>query len=209
MDAPLSPLVHLIDDDGAVRQSLALLIGTVGLRVQPWADPQAFLTGFDRQAIGAIVLDVRMPGISGLSVLEQLVEEGVDQPVIMLTGHGNVEMCRRAFKSGAAEFLEKPVDDQQLLDALQAAVRQHVRSRERHRAGRAARERYAQLSAREREVLGLIVAGLTNKEIGRALTVSPRTVETHRANLFAKLEAQSLAQLIRGYAALVDEAAAP
>jgi two-component system, LuxR family, response regulator FixJ len=205
----LSPLIHLVDDDQAVRDSLALLIGTVGLRVQTWPDPNVFLRDFDRQSIGAIVLDVRMPGISGLSVLDQLAAQGVDQPVIMLTGHGTVEMCRRAFKSGAAEFLEKPVDDEALLEALQNAVRQHVRSRARHQAGRDARERYAQLSEREREVLGLIVAGLTNKEIGRALEVSPRTVETHRANLFAKLQAESLAQLILGYAALVDESAAP
>ncbi len=205
MNTPLSPLIHLIDDDAAVRSSLALLIGTVGLRVESWSDPQAFLSGFDRQSVGAIVLDVRMPGISGLAVLNLLKAQGVDQPVIMLTGHGTVEMCRRAFKSGAAEFLEKPVNDEQLLDALQNAVRQHVKSRERHRTDRKARERYAQLSEREREVLGLIVAGLTNKEIGRALEVSPRTVETHRANLFAKLEAESLAQLIRHYAALAEE----
>ncbi|RZJ24656.1 MAG: response regulator transcription factor [Haliea sp.] len=202
--ATLSPLIHLIDDDEAVRSSLALLISTVGLRVQPWPDPQAFMAGFDRQAIGAIVLDVRMPGISGLTVLDTLVAQGVDQPVIMLTGHGTVEMCRRAFKAGAAEFLEKPVDDEALLEALQNAVRQHVKSRERSQADRHAGERYAQLSAREREVLGLIVAGLTNKEIGRALDVSPRTVESHRANLFAKLQAESLAQLIRHYASLVE-----
>ena len=205
----LSPTIHLIDDDAAVRDSLALLIGTVGLRVTTWADPQAFLADFDREAIGAIVLDVRMPGISGLTVLDTLVAQGVDQPVIMLTGHGTVEMCRRAFKAGAAEFLEKPVNDELLIEALQNAVRQHVRTRERHQADRAARERYAQLSEREREVLGLIVAGLTNKEIGRALDLSPRTVETHRANLFAKLQAASLAQLIRHYAALVDEHSAP
>jgi two-component system, LuxR family, response regulator FixJ len=205
MSPTLSPTIHLIDDDAAVRESLALLIGTVGLRVITWADPQAFLNGFDREAIGAIVLDVRMPGISGLTVLDTLVAQGVDQPVIMLTGHGTVEMCRRAFKAGAAEFLEKPVNDELLIEALQNAVRQHVRSRERHQTDREARERYAQLSEREREVLGLIVAGLTNKEIGRALDLSPRTVETHRANLFAKLQAESLAQLIRRYAALVDE----
>lgn len=202
---PLSPLVHLIDDDDAVREGLALLISTVGLRVQGWKDPQAFLRDFPRQDIGAIVLDVRMPGISGLAVLDTLVAQGVDQPVIMLTGHGTVEMCRRAFKAGAAEFLEKPVDDEALLEALQAAVRQHVRSRERLAADRAARERYALLSEREREVTALIVEGLTNKEIGRALALSPRTVETHRANLFAKLQADSLAQLIRQYASLVDE----
>jgi RNA polymerase sigma factor (sigma-70 family) len=205
MNAPLSPLIHLIDDDDAVRAGLALLIGTVGLRVQAWADPQEFMRGFDRQGIGAIVLDVRMPGISGLTVLDQLVAQGVDQPVIMLTGHGTVELCRRAFKSGATEFLEKPVDDEVLLEALQNAVRQHVRSRERHQANRQAREHYAQLSEREREVLGLIVEGLTNKEIGRALGLSPRTVESHRANLFAKLQVESLAHLIRHYAALAAE----
>ena len=202
--APLSPQIHLIDDDDAVRASLALLIGTVGLRVQDWADPQEFMARFDRDSIGAIVLDVRMPGISGLRVLEQLVAQGVDQPVIMLTGHGTVEMCRRAFKAGAAEFLEKPVDDEALLEALQQAVRQHVQSRRHQQADRSARERYAQLSGREREVLGLIVAGLTNKQIGRALTLSPRTVEAHRANVFAKLEAPSLARLILQYAALVE-----
>ena len=208
MTSTLSPLIHLIDDDEAVRASLALLIGTVGLRVQAWADPLAFVEQFDRQGIGAIVLDVRLPGISGLSVLDTLRAQGVDQPVVMLTGHGTVEMCRRAFKAGAAEFLEKPVNDELLIEALQNAVRQHVKSRQRHQADRAARERYAQLSEREREVLGLIIEGLTNKEIGRALTLSPRTVESHRANLFAKLEAESLAQLIRRYAALV-EASAP
>ncbi len=202
--SPLSPLIHLIDDDEAVRSALSLLISTVGLRVQTWAEPQAFMAGFDRDSIGAIVLDVRMPGISGLTVLQQLVEQGVDQPVIMLTGHGTVDMCRRAFKAGAAEFLEKPVNDDALLEALQNAVRQHVRSRERQQSNQFARERYAQLSAREREVLSLIIGGLTNKEIGRALVVSPRTVETHRANLFAKLGAESLADLIRRYARVVE-----
>ena len=203
--APLSPLIHLIDDDAAVRDGLALLISTVGLRVMAWADPQSFMAEFDRQSIGAIVLDVRMPGISGLTVLDALIAQGVDQPILMLTGHGTVDMCRRAFKSGAAEFLEKPVNDELLIEALQNAVRQHVKSRQLNRTDQAARARYAQLSEREREVLGLIVEGLTNKEIGRALTLSPRTVETHRANLFAKLEATSLAQLIRHYAALADQ----
>ena len=207
MQATLSPVIHLIDDDDAVRTSLALLLGTVGLRVRQWADPEAFVREFDRDGIGAIVLDVRMHGISGLAVLETLVSQGVDQPVVMLTGHGTVDLCRRAFKAGAAEFLEKPVEDELLIDTLQHAIRRHVRSRERSRADRAARDRFAQLSGREREVLGLIVEGLTNKEIGRALALSPRTVETHRANLFAKLQAESLAQLIRQYAALVDAGA--
>ncbi|QHS36671.1 response regulator transcription factor [Alcaligenes faecalis] len=200
----LSPLIHLLDDDAAVRQSLSLLISTVGLRVQTWADPQQFLESFDRQSIGALILDVRMPGISGLTLLDTLVEQGVDQPIILLTGHGTVDMCRRAFKAGAIDFLEKPVSDDVLLDTVQQAVRQHVRRRERLAADQWVRERYTSLSEREREVLALIVEGLTNKEIGRALALSPRTVETHRANLFAKLQVDNLAHLIRHYASLVS-----
>jgi FixJ family two-component response regulator len=205
-DVNLSPVVHLVDDDDGMRQALSALVASVGLRAMPWADPIAFLAGFDRTGIGAIVLDMRMPGTSGLAVLERLRAEGVDHPVVMLTGHGTVDLCRRAFKGGAAEFLEKPVDDDVLLDALQQGIRGHVRARGRRQADEGARQRYAQLSPREREVLGLIVEGLTNKEIGRALVLSPRTVETHRAHLFAKLQATSLASLIRQYAVLVDGA---
>jgi FixJ family two-component response regulator len=202
-----SPLIHVVDDDAAVRDALALLIASVGLRAQTWADPQAFLDGFDRDAIGAVVLDVRMPALSGIALLERLVAQGVDQPLILLTGHGTVELCRRAFKAGAAEFLEKPVNDDLLIDTLQQAVRQHVRTRTRNATDRAARERYARLSEREREVLSLVVAGLTNKEIGRALALSPRTVENHRAHVFEKLQAESLAQVVRQYADLVEHGA--
>ena len=202
----ISPLIHLVDDDDAVRESLALLIGTVGLRVAAWKHPQDFLDNFEREAIGAIMLDVRMPGMSGPTVLDLLRAQGADQPVIILTGHGTIAMCRRAFKSGAFEFLEKPVDDEPLLEAIHNAVRAHVQSREHHVADREARERFATLSERERDVLSLVVSGLTNKEIARALTLSPRTVETHRTHLSEKLQTDTLAQLIRRYAALVDEA---
>ena len=204
MTDPVSPLIHLVDDDDGVRTALAMLLATVDLRVRPWPDPQRFLEGFDRSSVGAIVLDGRMPGLSGLTVLDRLREEGVDHPVIMLTGHGSVDMCRRAFKGGAAEFLEKPADDDRLIETVLEAVRQHVGSRQRDAADRDARERYARLSGREREVLLRIVAGLTNKEIARALALSPRTVETHRNNLSQKLAAGSLAQMIRRYAGLVE-----
>lgn len=199
-----SPVVHVVDDDAAVRQALALLIETIGLRAETWADPQTFLAEFSREGIGAILLDVRMPGISGLSLLDALRADGVDQPVILLTGHGTVELCRRAFRAGAIEFLEKPVDDERLIEALQHAIRTHVKTRTRQRADAEASQRYAALSPRERDVLGLIIEGLTNKEIARALNLSPRTVETHRAHLFEKLAVGTLAQLIRRYADLAE-----
>ena len=199
-----SPLILLVDDDRAVRDSLCLLIGTVGLRVQTWAEPATFLRQFDRESIGAIVLDIRLPGASGLQVLDELLAQQVDQPVVMLTGHGTIDLCRRAFKAGAAEFLEKPVEGDLLLETLHACVRRHVQIRQEHREDKDAHDRFAMLSDREREVLGLIVSGLTNKEAGRALALSPRTVETHRANLFVKLQVDSLAQLVRRYARLAD-----
>ena len=200
----VAPLVHLVDDDDGVRAGLALLLATVGLRTEAWADPHAFLATFDRDSIGAIVLDVRMPGITGLGVLERLREAGVDQPVLMLTGHGTVDLCRRAFRGGAVDFLEKPVDDDRLIEAVLDAVRSHVRTRERLAADREARDRYQRLSPREHEVLARIVAGQTNKVIARALGLSPRTVETHRTHLSLKLEVSSLAELIRRYGTLVE-----
>ena len=120
-----SPLVYLVDDDDAVRDGLALLLRSVGLRSEGHGDPQAFLASLSPQSIGCVVLDIRMPGIGGLDVLAQLAEVS-DLPVVMLTGHGNVDLCRRAFKGGAMEFLQKPVDDDVFLDAVQAAVRSHV-----------------------------------------------------------------------------------
>lgn len=203
-----SPLIQLVDDDEAVRQGLSMLLGSVGLQVAAWGDPLDFLARFDRTAVGAIVLDVRLPGLSGLTLLERLLAENVDQPVVMLTGRGTVEMCRRAFKSGAAEFLEKPVDDERLLEALHEAVRRHVATRQRGAADRAARDRVGRLSEREREVMRGVVQGRTAKEIARTLGLSPRTVETHRANAAEKLGTESLATLIRQFGSLLDDGAA-
>ena len=125
-----SPLVYLVDDDDAVRDGLGLLLRSVGLRSAGYADPTAFLDALAQPVIGCVVLDIRMPGISGLDVLAQLADRS-DLPVVMLTGHANVDLCRRAFKGGAMEFLQKPVDDDVFLDAVQAAVRTHIASRER------------------------------------------------------------------------------
>ena len=153
MNAPdHSPLVYLVDDDDAVRDALALLLRSVGLRSEGHADPQAFLAGLSPHTIGCVVLDIRMPGISGLDVLARLADTS-DLPVVMLTGHANVDLCRRAFKGGAMEFLQKPVDDDVFLDAVQAAVRTHIASRERLAVTQAAADRLARLSAREREAV--------------------------------------------------------
>lgn len=198
-----SPLVYLVDDDDAVRDALALLLRSVGLRSAGYGDPQHFLAQLSPRTIGCVVLDIRMPGISGLDVLARLAEAS-DLPVVMLTGHANVDLCRRAFKGGAMEFLQKPVDDDIFLDAVQSAVRGHIARRERLAVTQAAADRLARLSTREHEVLERIVQGLSNKEIAREFDLSPRTVETYRANVFAKLEADSLAQLIRQYATLLE-----
>lgn len=204
MMSTLLPVIHLVDDDDAVRHGLSLLLSTVGMRVLSHANIDAFMRNFDQDRPGAIVLDVRMPGASGMALLDQLAALRATQPVIILTGHGTVDLCRRAFKAGATEFLEKPVDDEVLIDALQRALSEHLLDRSRIEAERTARERLARLSARERDVLELLVAGMTNREIGHALDVSPRTVEVHRAHLIEKLEVDTLAHLIRQYAPLVE-----
>ncbi|AUL40347.1 response regulator transcription factor [Bordetella holmesii] len=207
MNASHTPLVYLVDDDDAVRDALALLLRSVGLRSEGYADPLQFLQQPLGQIVGCVVLDIRMPGISGLDVLSKLAEHS-DMPVLMLTGHANVDLCRRAFKGGAIEFLQKPVDDDLFLDTVQAAVRSHSASRERAAVTETALMRLQRLSAREQDVAQRVVQGLANKEIAREFDLSPRTVETYRANVFAKLEVSSLAQLIRQYALLL-EAPAP
>lgn len=200
-------IVFVVDDDAALRDSLTWLLESVGLRASTHATAQEFLGNWhDPDCAACLLLDVRMPGMGGLQVQELLAAQGVDLPVIVITGHGDLELCRRAFKAGAVEFLTKPIDEHALLEAVQKAVRAHILSRARLAASRQARERLERLSERERDVLGLIVDGLSNKQIAQRLGLSPRTVETHRANLFAKLEAGSLAELIRLYLAQLGAA---
>lgn len=198
------PIAYLLDDDASVRQGLSLLLPAVGISVRAYADPETFLREFDPERPCAILLDVCMPDIGGMAVLDKLRTMNVSQPVIVLTRHGTVELCRRAFKAGASEFLEKPVNDVLLIDTLQQCLKNYLIHSGHTIAKRHARERYKKLSVREREVLSLIVAGLTSREIGRALNVSPRTVEVHRAHLVEKLETDTLASLVREYAPLVE-----
>ncbi|MCP2014708.1 FixJ family two-component response regulator [Deinococcus sp. HSC-46F16] len=199
------PTVFLVDDDDAVRDALATLLGTVGLKVRDFPDARAFLAALDREALGCLILDVRMPQVSGLQLQEQLTREGVDLPVIVITGHGDIDVCRRAFKGGATEFLTKPVDELALLEGVALGIRTHLARRSRLAVTQEARGAVAGLTAREREVLRLIVDGASNKQAARALGISVRTVETHRASLFEKLGAASLAQLVRVYLASLDE----
>jgi FixJ family two-component response regulator len=192
----LTQTVFVVDDDVAVRQSLSLLIRSMGLSVESFESAQAFLSSCDPERSGCLVLDIRMPGMSGLEMQEELHRRSIDLPVIFITGHGDVAMAVRAMKLGAVDFIEKPFNDQQLLDRINQAL-------EVDRAARAARaekatlaSRIELLSPREREVMDRIVAGQANKVIAIELGLSERTVEIHRAKVMTKTGARSLAELV-------------
>lgn len=206
MSRPAEPTVYLVDDDAGVRDALGFLLGTVGLPVRAFADGRAFREQLDPGAVGCLLLDIRMPHVSGLQLQEQLRAAGVDLPVVILTGHGNVDLCRRAFRQGAVDFLEKPVDETTLLEAVQRAIHLHLSRREQRGAGEQARARLARLTDREREVLTGLMDGQTSKQSARVLGISARTVETHRASLCEKLGVRSLAELMRTYLSAVDSA---
>ncbi|KWO49721.1 LuxR family transcriptional regulator [Burkholderia sp. MSMB1459WGS] len=205
MTTPEPIVVAIVDDDEAVRDGLALLLRTVGVPTRCYANAHAFLDDALDAALGCVLLDIRMPGMSGLDALDRLREQR-ELPVIVLTGHGNVDACRRAFKRGAVDFLRKPTDDDELIDVVQQTIRRHADRRARADAERHRAQRIAALSGRERQVLEGIVRGLSNKEIARELALSPRTVETYRAIAFDKLGAASLVELVRDYAALLGAA---
>ena len=194
---PAQRLVYLIDDDADVRDALVLLLHTMGFVPRPFAGVQSFIDRPDPRQDGCLVVDIRMPGTSGLQLLEHMVKEASGMPTVMITGHGDVAACRRAFKAGAVDFLTKPIDEQVLLEAVEAAFAV-LDMRNRTEAARAGRDaRLAKLTQREREILDLVAEGLSTKEIARALDVSPRTVETHRAHIAEKLGASSVAEMVR------------
>ena len=201
--APL-PSIHLVTRDVAACGQVALLASSLPFGFRAWPDADSFLSALDPEATGALLVELAGTGPE-LALLDRLGPLGVDLPVIVLARDATVDLCRRAFKAGAREFLPLPAAQDSLPDVLRKAVGQHALERQRQQRSRHARSLYTRLSEREREVLGLVVAGLTNKEIARALAVSPRTVEVHRARLAGKLETESLAQLVRQYADLVDE----
>ena len=194
---PKADLVHVVDDDGAVRDSLGLLLESAGLDVRTYASATEFLNALPQQAAGCVLTDVRMPEMDGLELQRRLGALGVRLPVIVMTGHGDVPIAVGALKAGAADFLEKPFDDQQLLTAVQSAL---AASRQTHDEAAAMAEiasRLATLTPREREVLDRLVEGQPNKTIAYDLGSSPRTVEVHRARVMEKMGARSLPELVR------------
>ncbi|MCA0406683.1 MAG: response regulator [Proteobacteria bacterium] len=193
----MSRHVHLIDDDAEVREALALLLRTLGYTVTAHAEAQGFLAAVNVLEPGCIVTDIRMPMLSGLKLQERLREAGCAFPVVVITGHGDVEACRRAFQHGAVDFLTKPVDEQALIDAVNLALERLAEARPTTRGPGARHPLIERLSQREREILDAIAGGMTSKEIARHFGISPRTVDTHRANLAEKLGTSSVAEMVR------------
>lgn len=189
--------VYLVDDDDAVRQALMLLLSTVGIEAQGFADPQRFLAQRGSLAPGCLVLDIRMPQVSGLKLQRQLVDDGLDWPVIIMSGHGDIEACRKAFRQGAIDYLSKPIDEQDLIDAIQKA-QDILTARLRRQAELSELRTLLQaLTPRERQVLDRVAAGYTSREIADGLGVSARTVESHRAAIGAKLGTTSQVEMTR------------
>jgi FixJ family two-component response regulator len=189
--------VFVVDDDAAVRDALGWLIKSVGLRVETFGSAQEFLDKLNPKRGGCVVLDVRMPGMSGLELQEKLTGDKVNLPVIIVTGHGDVPMAVRAVKSGAFDFIEKPFNDQVLLDRIQQALKREVETRKVEAQRSEVEGRLDTLTPREKEVLQMVVSGNPNKVIAAQLGISCRTVEIHRGRVMEKMKADSLSELVR------------
>ena len=189
--------VYVVDDDQAVRDSLRWLIESVGLNVTTFSNGQELLENFNEPDISCLVLDVRMPGISGLDLQQRLKNLNSKVPVIIVTGHADVPMAIQAMKAGAFDFIEKPYSDQLLLERIQCAIEQDDCFKQQQAVNNEINERIDTLTPREREVMGLVVGGHSNKGIAKELGVSIKTVEVHRGNLMSKMKAQSLSELVR------------
>ncbi len=196
MTAP-SPTVFIVDDDEAVRSSLRMLIRSVGLQARAFGLANEFLEAYDPGLPGCVVLDVRMPGMSGMEMQQELNRRGATIPVVFITGHGDVPMAVEAMQHGAFDFLQKPFRDQDLLDRVQRALERDAQTRAAFTARTTIRERIRSLTPRELEVMRLVTMGKANKVIGAELGVSQRTVEIHRAHVMEKMQANSLAALVR------------
>lgn len=190
-------IVHVVDDDEAMRDSMAFLLRAENLQVQTYADATDFLNALPEIKAGCVVTDVRMPGMSGIELLQRLRELKVSVPVIVVSGHGDVPLAVEAMKTGALDFIEKPFDDDVFLRAVRMALSAHAVDSQRQAQKAAINSRLESLSNREREVLEGLVAGHPNKTIAYDLGISPRTVEIYRANVMEKMQARSLSDLVR------------
>jgi FixJ family two-component response regulator len=190
-------IVFVVDDDEPMRKSLQNLIGSVGLRVEAFASAPEFLRSKLTDVPGCLVLDVRLPGLSGLDLQKRMVEAGIEIPIIFITGHGDIPMTVQAMKAGAVEFLTKPFRDQDLLDAIQQALDRDRAARKHRTQINELHNRLDSLTPREREVMGLVVAGLLNKQIAGELGTSETTIKIHRHQVMEKMGAGSLAELVR------------
>lgn len=197
MTAAAEVNVYIVDDDESVREALSSLVRSVGLRVQTFASAQDFLNHVRSDAPACLVLDVRMPGLSGLELQRMLVEAEQALPIIFITGHGDIPMTVRAMKAGAAEFLPKPFNDQDLLEAIAQALQRDAATRRQRANLSELRARYKSLTPREREVMTRIVKGLMNKQVAGELGIAEITVKVHRHKVMEKMKAQSLAALVR------------
>ena len=190
------PVVFIVDDDASVRKGLERLVRSVGLRGKTFASAPEFLQGVASDGPSCLVLDVRMPGVSGLVLQETLAAAGHRIPIIFITGHGDITMSVRAMKAGAVDFLPKPFNDQDLLEAIQEAIARDRQAREVRAVLQAIQQRADLLTPRERDVLGLVVTGLLNKQIAAELGMSEKTVKVHRAQVMQKMQVSSVAQLV-------------
>lgn len=202
----VEPTVHVVDDDPAVRDGLVWLFASRGLTVTQWESGESFLDGGGASARGCVLLDVRMGGMSGLEVLDRLEEQGSILPVIVLTGHGDVPVAVQSLKKGAIDFVEKPFDAEDLVERVQAALALELRRQEAATATRTVERQLATLSAREREVMELMLKGLLNKQIADDLGIAMRTVEVHRARILEKFSVRSAVELAGRLAARRREA---
>ncbi|MEQ8632385.1 MAG: response regulator transcription factor [Gammaproteobacteria bacterium] len=191
------PTVHVVDDDEAVRDALEMLIRSIGLPVKSFNSAISFLDQYDNEARGCLLLDIRMPSMSGLELQDELIARNSSLSIIFITGHGDIPMAVRAIKKGAIDFISKPFRDQDLIECIQRALLINEESRDRINLQHQINENLAQLTQREKEIMDLMIEGLANKVIALELDISQRTVEVHRASVMTKMQAGSLAHLVK------------